>query len=56
MPLRDQLQSALGSAYVIDRELTGGGMSRVFVATETALGRQVVVKVLHPELAAEVTA
>jgi TolB-like protein/tRNA A-37 threonylcarbamoyl transferase component Bud32 len=55
MNLRDQLQAALGSAYVIDRELTGGGMSRVFVATETAFGRQVVVKVLHPELAAEVT-
>jgi TolB-like protein/tRNA A-37 threonylcarbamoyl transferase component Bud32 len=56
MSLRDQLQAALGQAYTLDRELTGGGMSRVFVATETALGRQVVVKVLHPELAAEVTA
>lgn len=30
-------------------------MSRVFVATETALGRKVVVKVLSPELAAEVS-
>ena len=56
MTLRDQLQSALGSAFTIDRELTGGGMSRVFVATENALGRRVVVKVLHPELAADVTA
>jgi TolB-like protein/tRNA A-37 threonylcarbamoyl transferase component Bud32 len=55
MNLRDQLQAALGSAYTLDRELTGGGMSRVFVATETAFGRKVVVKVLHPELAAEVT-
>ncbi|MDQ3697293.1 MAG: tetratricopeptide repeat-containing serine/threonine-protein kinase [Gemmatimonadota bacterium] len=55
MDLRDQLQAALGSGYVIDRELGGGGMSRVFVAEETALGRQVVVKVLPPELSAEVS-
>jgi TolB-like protein/tRNA A-37 threonylcarbamoyl transferase component Bud32/tetratricopeptide (TPR) repeat protein len=55
MSLRDQLQAALGNAFTLDRELTGGGMSRVFLATETALGRRVVVKVLHPELAAEVT-
>jgi len=54
--LRDQLQAALGDAYRIERELAGGGMSRVFVATEVALGRPVVVKVLHPELAADVTA
>ena len=54
--LRDQLQAALGTAYRIERELAGGGMSRVFVATEVALGRPVVVKVLHPELAADVTA
>ncbi len=49
-PLRDQLQSTLGHAYQIEHELGGGGMSRVFVATETALGRKVVVKVLLPEL------
>jgi serine/threonine-protein kinase len=55
LSLREQLQAALGSAYALDRELAGGGMSRVFVATETALGRKVVVKVLHPELAAEIT-
>ncbi|MGI9079134.1 MAG: protein kinase domain-containing protein [Gemmatimonadaceae bacterium] len=48
--LRDQLQSTLGHAYQLERELGGGGMSRVFVATETALGRKVVVKVLPPEL------
>jgi serine/threonine protein kinase len=52
--LRDQLQSALGQAYVLDRELGGGGMSHVFLAHEQALGRQVVVKVLLPELAAGV--
>ena len=56
MDLRDQLQQSLGAAYIIERELGGGGMSRVFVAEETALGRKVVVKVLSPELAASVSA
>jgi serine/threonine-protein kinase len=49
--LRDRLQSSLGGAYTLERELGGGGMSRVFVAREEALGRDVVVKVLSPELA-----
>jgi len=53
--LRDQLQGSLGSAYVIERELGGGGMSRVFVATEVALGRRVVIKVLPPDTAAQVS-
>jgi len=50
MELRDELQHTLGGAYTLEHELGGGGMSRVFVATETALGRSVVVKVLPPEL------
>jgi serine/threonine-protein kinase len=41
---------------VLQRELGGGGMSRVFLAQETALGRQVVVKVLPPDLAAALSA
>lgn len=49
-----QLQQALSPGYTLERELTGGGMSRVFVATDVALGRKVVVKVLPPELAAGV--
>ena len=53
--LRERLQSTLGNTYTLDRELGGGGMSRVFTATETALGRSVVVKVLPPELAAGVS-
>ena len=40
----------LGDDYVLERELGGGGMSRVFVAEEVALGRRVVVKVLAPDL------
>ncbi len=54
--LRERLQAALGSVYRIERELGGGGMSRVFVAEETSLGRKVVVKVLSSELAAELSA
>ncbi len=50
--LAAQLQAALGTAFRVERELHGGGMSRVFVAEETRLGRQVVVKVLPPELGA----
>src|SRR3954465_12100405 len=50
----DHLQEALGPNYQLDRELTGGGMSRVFVAIDRVLGRKVVVKVLPPELAAGV--
>src|SRR5687768_1633779 len=49
--LRDRLQASLGAAYTLERELGGGGMARVFVATDPALGRQVVVKVLSPETA-----
>jgi len=54
--LRAQLQSALGASYTIERELGGGGMSRVYVARETALGRTVVVKVLPPELSSVMSA
>ena len=52
--LREQLQAALGPGLPIERELGGGGMSRVFLAEERALGRHLVVKVLAPELAAGV--
>jgi serine/threonine protein kinase/Tfp pilus assembly protein PilF len=52
--LRDQLQTTLSNAYTLERELGGGGMSRVFLAEERALSRRVVVKVLSPDLAAGV--
>jgi tetratricopeptide (TPR) repeat protein len=54
MELRDQLESALGATYAIENELGGGGMSRVFVATESALGRRVVIKVVPLEAGAGV--
>ena len=54
--LHDQLQTTLGSAYALTHELGGGGMSRVFLAREAALERDVVVKVLSPDLAAGVSA
>ena len=50
----EHLQEALGANYQLDRELAGGGMSRIFVAVDRILGRKVVVKVLPPELAAGV--
>ena len=51
---RDRLQTTLTGAYRVERELGGGGMSRVFLAEERALCRRVVVKVLSPDLAAGV--
>ena len=54
--VRDELQAALGDGYTLERELGGGGMSRVFVAQEHALGREVVVKVLSPERTAALSA
>ena len=53
-PFFQRLEAALTPAYTIERELMGGGMSHVYLATEKALGRSVVVKVLPPELAAGV--
>ncbi len=53
--LKDRLQTALGGGYRVEKELGGGGMSRVFLAEETRLGRRVVVKVLPPEMAAGVS-
>src|SRR3989440_11691197 len=48
------MQPALGDDSRIDRDAGGGGMSRVFLAQETALKRQVVIKVLPPNMSAGV--
>jgi tetratricopeptide (TPR) repeat protein len=44
----------VGDSYRVVRELGGGGMSRVFLAEEPRLSRQVVIKVLPPEMGAGV--
>jgi serine/threonine-protein kinase len=54
--LGERLTAALAGTYALQRELGGGGMSRVFLAEETALGRSVVIKVLPADLAAGVNA
>ena len=46
LSLRSVLQTSLGKTYTLERELSGSGMSRVFLAAETALGRKVVMKVV----------
>lgn len=53
--LREQLRASLAHAYDIERELGGGGMSRVFVARDAALKREIVIKVLSPDLAGGVS-
>ena len=52
----DRLRASLATTYDFERELGGGGMSRVFVAGDTRLGRKIVVKVLNPELAEGISA
>ncbi len=54
--IRDRVQTALSASYTIQRELGGGGMSHVFVAEETALGRMVVIKVLASDRAEGISA
>ena len=54
--LLEQLQATFGTAYALERELGGGGMSRVFVARDNALGREVVIKIIKADLAEGVSA
>jgi serine/threonine-protein kinase len=51
---QEQLAAALSASYHIIRELGGGGLSRVFLARDLALDRQVVLKMLPPGLGPEV--
>jgi len=53
--LEERLRARIGSQYNIDRELGGGGMARVFLATETRLNRRVVEKILPRDTAARVS-
>jgi serine/threonine-protein kinase len=54
--LLEHFRRALGDRFTIERELGGGGMSRVFLAEEHALRRRVVIKVLPPEMAGQLSA
>src|SRR5436305_14224464 len=53
--LRATLERTLGDSYTFERELVAGGMSRVFVAMDRNLGRQIIFKVLSGDVAAEVS-
>ena len=48
----DRLNAAFSGRYSVQRELGRGGMATVFLADDLKHGRQVAIKVLHPELAA----
>jgi serine/threonine-protein kinase len=50
--LKEQLQAALGTSYILERELGRGGMATVYLAQDAKHGRPVALKVLHPDLAA----
>ena len=53
--LRATLERTLGDLYSFERELVGGGMSRVFVAIDRSLGREIIVKVLSTEVAVDLS-
>ena len=50
------LQAHFADKYVLERELGGGGMSRVFVARDERLDRRVVIKLLPPQVTATISA
>ena len=50
----DRLQSAIADRYRVERELGAGGMATVFLAQDLKHGREVAIKVLHPELGASI--
>jgi tetratricopeptide (TPR) repeat protein len=54
--LLSELQEAVGDGYVVERELSPGGMSRLFLATDRSLRREVVIKLLPPDIATADTA
>ena len=54
--LLPRLQQHFGGELIIERELGGGGMSRVVLGRDDRLGRRVVVKVLPPGVTASISA
>jgi len=54
--LLEDLRKSFADSYRVDGELLGGGMSRLFMATDLALNRKVVIKILPPELTSDMMA
>src|SRR6266536_4343452 len=54
--IESDLRAALEGTHTIERELGGGGMSRLFLARELRFNRLVVVKVLSPRAGGELSA
>lgn len=54
--LRAQIQGAVGDGLILERELARDALAHLFVATETALDRRVVIKVLPVELSTHLDA
>ncbi|TFG88419.1 MAG: hypothetical protein E4H17_02390, partial [Gemmatimonadales bacterium] len=52
--LYDRLSTALAARYRLERELGQGGMATVYLAHDLKYDREVAVKVLRPDLAADV--
>ncbi|MEO8576613.1 MAG: serine/threonine-protein kinase [Gemmatimonadales bacterium] len=48
--LLNRLKTMFADSFQIDREMKGGGMSRLFVARDLELRRTVVIKILPPDL------
>jgi len=53
--LESQLRQTLAGTHTVERELPGGGLSRLFLGTELRFQRRVVTKVLPPDFAAAVS-
>lgn len=45
-----RLRESFADVYRVEGEMKGGGMSRLFLATDLALNRKVVIKILPPEM------
>jgi serine/threonine-protein kinase len=54
--LQERLESGLVSRYALERELGQGGMAIVFLARDLRHDRKVALKVLRPEIAAQIGA
>ena len=56
MSVLDRLKASLADTYEVEREIGEGGMARVFLGRDVKHGRPVAIKVLKPDLAADVDA